>query len=199
VSLAPAAFGFRAHSGWAVMIAVAGPVGAPAVIRRQRVELAERETHGSMQPYHAAAGMNPKDAIAFLERSANSARTMAETAVRATLGELSFERYRCVGSCILLASGRPLPDLTRILGSHPLIHTAEGVFFREALNDACRNCGLPVTCVKERDLVNDASLVLRISAEEIQRRASELGKQLGPPWRQDEKLAAIAAWLVLAG
>jgi hypothetical protein len=25
-----------------------------------------------------------------------------------------------------------------------------------------------------------------------------MGKLMGPPWRQDEKLAALAAWLTLA-
>jgi hypothetical protein len=25
-----------------------------------------------------------------------------------------------------------------------------------------------------------------------------MGRSLGPPWRQDEKLATLAAWLVLA-
>ena len=36
-----AALGLRAHSGWAALVAVAGTRGAPAVIDRRRIELAD--------------------------------------------------------------------------------------------------------------------------------------------------------------
>ena len=39
---------------------------------------------------------------------------------------------------------------------------------------------------------------LGLSADELTRRLAEFGRTLGPPWRQDEKLATLAAWLALA-
>ena len=33
---------------------------------------------------------------------------------------------------------------------------------------------------------------------DLQQRIGELGRSLGPPWRQDEKLASLAAWIALA-
>ena len=84
-----------------------------------------------------------------------------------------------------------MPPLEKILASHPLLHTAEGELFRDALRAACRECGLPLTVVKERELFTRAS-------ERIERHVAAMGKGIGPPWRQDEKFAAVAAWLALA-
>lgn len=93
---------------------------------------------------------------------------------------------------LLLASGRPLPALEKVLASHALIHTAEGELFREALRAASRECGLPLAAVRERDLFARGAADLGIPET-----LAEMGRALGPPWRQDEKFAAIAAWLAL--
>jgi hypothetical protein len=97
----------------------------------------------------------------------------------------------------LLASGRPLPALESILASHALIHTAEGELFREALRAACRACGLRVIGVKERDLFTLAAADLGIPAKRIGEHVTAMGKTIGPPWRQDEKFAAVAAWMAM--
>ena len=91
-----------------------------------------------------------------------------------------------------------MPELAAILQSHALIHTAEGEFFREALVQACGHCGLPVTKVKEREVWSRAAASLRLSTASLQELIAELGRPLGPPWRQDEKLASLAGWVALA-
>src|SRR5947209_4124817 len=40
---APAVLGLRAHSGWAALVALAGPADAPQVVDRRRIEMAEGE------------------------------------------------------------------------------------------------------------------------------------------------------------
>jgi hypothetical protein len=40
---------------------------------------------------------------------------------------------------------------------------------------------------------------LKLAPDAITARLAALGKPLGPPWTQDEKLASLAAWLVLRG
>jgi len=180
------------------MVVVAGPAGAPAVIQRKLLKLADPAIHGSVQPYHAAAGLDPGEAAAFLRRCAVSTDAMAQRAMRETVDELSRQGRRAAGCCVLEASGRPLPDLAAILAAHPLIHTAEGVFFRQTIKDAAAACGLPVTGIRENQLLEKAAASLRMSTVELLRRATEMGKKAGPPWRKDDKLAAIAAWLVLA-
>jgi len=194
-----AALGFRAHSGWAALVAVSGSASAPAVILRRRLEIADSRIAGSKQPFHAAEPMEFADAQAHIRRCADSTQAMAQTAVRDAIAKLTGMGFRVDGSCILTGSGRPTGDLARTLASHPLIHTAEGEFFRNALKLACESCGVALSGVKEKELVMQAVAALRIPASELERRARELGKGIGPPWTQDQKLSAIAAWLVLAG
>lgn len=197
-SLAPAAIGLRAHSGWAILVAVAGSITNPAVILRRRIELCDREISGSVQPYHAARLMNLEAAQLFLNERAQSSRRMAREAIQTALEELDAQDRHAAASCILLCSGRITHGLAAILASHPAVHTAEGEFYREALRCGCESCGLSVSGVKERDLLTQSSAALRLPADELYRRLAALGKLIGPPWRQDEKLCALASWLLLA-
>lgn len=196
-SVARAGLAFRAHSGWAVLVAVAGSVAAPVVIHRQRIELVDPEFSGSRQPYHLAKPMKLEHAAALLDRCAATAHSMARKALQDLMGELARQHYDVAGSCILLGSGRTTTDLAAILASHPMIHTAEGEFFRQALRSACESCGLPVASVPERELLSQSAAALGLSPEQIERQASAMGKSIGPPWTRDEKLCAIAACLVL--
>ncbi len=194
-----AAVGFRAHSGWSALVAVAAGARWPVVIDRRRIELADAAIPGSMQPYHAAEPMKLKDAEACIQRSIDQARLLAQRALHAAIDELRKSGHEVAGCGILLASGRPAPALAAILASHALIHTAEGELFRDALRYASERCKLPVTAVKERDLFERAAAELRIPSGELQRRVAEMGRAIGPPWRQDQKLAALVGWLALAG
>ena len=189
-----AALAFRAHSGWAVMVALAEPVPAPQLLRRCRIELIDRD--GFAQPYHAAEKMPLAEAESFLESCSAASAALAQIAVRDAL--LKLRGYRLTGASVLLASGRPLPDLAAILRSHALIHTAEGEFYRAALRNSCESSHLRVTGIKERDLLAEASRALHRSPEDLQREIAGFGKIVGPPWRQDEKFCALAAWLLLA-
>jgi hypothetical protein len=195
-----AALGFRSHSGWAALVVIAGSPGAPdgpAVIDRRRMQTADPRISGSLQPYHAAREMQLAEAEAFLDRCGTATRRMAETAVREAVVELAGKGYTVAGACVLLGSGRSATGLAATLRSHPMIHTAEGDFFRAALKAACESCGLPVLGVKEKELVRQAAAALSIAADDLQLRVAALGKNIGPPWRQDEKLCAIAGWLAL--
>jgi hypothetical protein len=49
--------------------------------------------------------------------------------------------------------------------------------------------------VTERELLAVASKTLRIRETDLMARLTALGKPFGAPWSQDEKFAALAAWL----
>jgi hypothetical protein len=194
---ARAAVGFRVHSGWAAAVAIAGPVNAPVAIARRRIEMVDRGVSGAAQPYHAAASLSLADAERVVNNCAARAAAMAQSALAALIEELDAAGYAVMGSGLLLASGRPLPTLDRILVSHPLIHTAEGELFREALRAASRECGVRMATVKERELFERATVELGIPTDALVLRLSEMGRAMGPPWRQDERYAAMAGWLAL--
>jgi hypothetical protein len=190
--------GLRSHSGWAALVAVAGPPASPTVVDRRRIELADAAIEGSKQPYHEAEGKKPKDAERIVGRCTDSSRRLAREALWAVLDELR-RRHEVMGCALLLASGRPLPgNLHAILASHAFIHAAEGEMFRDVLVRASEHFSLPVTGVRERDVLARAAEATGVAAPELQRRVAEMGRALGPPWRQDEKLATLAAWTVLA-
>jgi hypothetical protein len=105
--------------------------------------------------------------------------------------------YRLTHYALLLASSRALPELGKILAAHPLIHTADGELFREALSFASQKYGLKELHVKERELLERAAENLRCSEDALLRRVTELGRPLGSPWSQDEKFATLVAWLAL--
>jgi hypothetical protein len=54
-----------------------------------------------------------------------------------------------------------------------------------------------VHAIREKELFGTASKALGIQEAVLKRRVAALGKVLGPPWSQDEKFAALAAWLSL--
>lgn len=192
-----ATVGFRVHSGWTALVALAVTKGAPSVLARQRVHLVKTFTYEFRQPYHTAEKMPPNKGRLFISRVQAEARRLAFRAIRDLQAGLEAQGYELARCGLLLASGRPLPRLPEILASHALIHTADGELFREALLHASARCGLETVTVKERELVAVASRALRLKPGDLTRRAAELGRPLGPPWSQDEKFASLAAWLAL--
>jgi hypothetical protein len=192
-----AAIGFRVHSGWAAVVAVCVEKGAPAVLARQRVHLVETFTYEFRQPYHTAEKMLDGQAREFISRMQAEARRLAYRAIRELTSRTQEQGVKLTRCGLLLASGRPLPALERILASHALIHTADGKLFREALLHASARCGLRDFRIKEKELLDRAGDVLRLKSAVVMRRVTELGRPFGSPWSQDEKFATIAAWLAL--
>jgi hypothetical protein len=192
-----AAVGFRVHSGWSALVTVSLENDAPTVLSRERVHLVETFSYKFRQPYHTAEKMPLEKARAFIAGVLSEAQRLATRALRSTQAELGKQGYQVERSALLLASGRTLPSLDRILLSHALIHTADGELFREALRHSSARCGLEMTCIKDRELLDSGAQTLRTNRDKLLRRLTELGCAFGSPWTQDEKYAALAAWLVL--
>ena len=85
--MAKLAIGFRAHTGWAVAVALAGPPSAPAVVDRRRLDLTDPEV--PRQAFHVAADLDAGAAEELVERATRTAETLAERAVRGLVGELA--------------------------------------------------------------------------------------------------------------
>jgi hypothetical protein len=194
-----AAIGVRMHSGWGALVAVANDAGTVEIVERRRIVVATPETPGGKQPYHFAENFELPKAATFLGIRFADSKRLALEAVREVIGELRDRQYRVIGVAVLLASGRPLPPLPKILASHALIHAAEGEFFREIFSKACEGLELPVTGIRERDLDERVRATFGKAATRMLQQVSTMGRSLGPPWTQDQKTAALAALVVLAG
>jgi len=193
-----AAVGFRVHSGWAAMVVVAVEKTEPIVLARRRLQLVRTFSYTFRQPYHTAEKMEPAEAAAFVRSVETESRELALAGIRSQQKELERPDFSLCDGALLLAAGRKLPEFQKILASHALIHTADGELFREALRRSCSGAGLALHEIAERQLLASATQRLKKRADFLNRKLTALGKSLGPPWTQDEKLSALAAWLVLA-
>src|SRR5262244_2053479 len=182
----PAALGFKAHTGWAAAVVAAGPLSSPKVVDRQRVALTESEGEQSAAVYHAASELALPEAEKLVRAAADSARRRARTAIASMISELRAKGYEAVASGIVLGGGRLPSTLEAILRSHPLVHTAEGELFRQALIGASEECGLTVTSVR-REVYDMGSKELGIRPDTLRDRVAQAGRDVGKPWGQDEK------------
>src|SRR6266568_3335884 len=116
-----ATLGFRVHSGWTALVAVCLEKGAPVVLARERVHLVETFTYEFRQPYHTAEKLLLGQARDFIERVRDEARRLAHRAIHGLQSDLQKQGIALKSCGLLLASGRPLPELEKILGSHALM------------------------------------------------------------------------------
>ena len=193
-----AAFGVRMHSGWGVLVCISGNTVAPEIVDRRRIVIIEPAMEGAKQPYHFVESLGLEEAEPHLQKCAAASKRLALRAMREMLDAVSARNYRVVGCAMLLASGRALPSLSKILASHALVHTAEGEFFRKVVREACEQCRIPVMGFRERELDERANATFGKTAARLREHISNLRKTVGSPWTQDEKTAALAGLIVCA-
>jgi hypothetical protein len=193
----PAAIGVKMHSGWGILVAVSGSLNSVEIVERRRIVITDPAIPRANQPYHYAATLSLPEAEQHLARCTTVSERLSSAAISETIEALVKRDYRVVGAAVLLASGRPLPSLPEVLGAHPLIHTAEGEFFRRVIERAFDRLKVPVTEIRERDLDRFAETVMGDASGPLQTAIAGSGSSLGPPWTKDHKLAAFAAAIVL--
>jgi hypothetical protein len=194
-----AVIGISVHSGWGIVVAIAGGRGAEEVLDRRRLVIIDPKTIGTAQPYDYVKEMEIRAAEKHLTKCATDSGRLAFEALTRLSAERRDRGLTLSVATILLSSARPLPDLEEILSSHALIHTAEGEFFRQAFRSALDSLRIPVTGIRARDLDDCAKKAFGKLAAGIHKRLDGMGRTLGAPWTKDEKTAALAAAIVLAG
>jgi len=192
-----AALGIRFHSGWAAAILVSGSADNVEVIDRRRIALCDPHIRGSKQPFHAAEPMPFGEAEVFVARCRESTEKLAAVAVDALVTTAHSRALKIAGCGVLSASGRALPSLREIVRSHARIHAAEGDFYRDAMAGGCAATHVPVLRIRERDVLRQVSDHTQLKEAEIRDRLTTIGKRLGPPWTEDQKLATLAAWIAV--
>lgn len=188
------AAGFAVHTGWAQLVLVAGDLRQPIVLDRHRVALVPDDLPGAA--YHAAQGLPLAEAERLVEK-VHAAVEATAPAVLADIDELAREDGRLVAVGISGGPPRDVPELTKVLAAHNLLHLAEGELYRGALWDAAADRGLVVAPLSTKHWAQDAAVALGTSAERVATRLAELRVDLGAPWRLDHKLATAAALAAL--
>jgi hypothetical protein len=193
-----AALGCRAHTGWAALVVVAGGVARPEVVFRGRAELGDPSGRVRRNVYHAARALEPAAAAALVEAAERIAAEQAAAALEQTLGAATDEGA-VVRSCAVVVGALPGgARLEKIVASHALTHAAEGRLYQGALLQSAEARGLDTIAIPKRSIWEQGEAALGIPGDELRYWIDQLRRDLGPPWAQDQKLAALAGWIALA-
>jgi hypothetical protein len=188
---AQAALGFRVKSGWAVAVLISGSAGSPKLRDSCEIDLSDPRDPATRQPYHAAMGR--------LETNASKLKRRTQSVRRATTKSVADLLRRCadykVRSAGLVVGSVIDPDA--IANPHIRAHALEGRLFRMTLAAALRSRGIRCGIFTERDAYATATKVLGRSVARIKDILIELGESGNGPWRAEQKLAALAAWMSL--
>ena len=177
---------------------VAGGAAQPEVVLRGRAELGDPGRRVRRNVYQAARGLEPATAAELVEAAERIAAEQAADAVERTLREASDEGA-VVRSCAVVVGTFPSgARLESILASHALAHAAEGRLYQQALLQGAAARGLDTIAVPKRSIWEQGAAAFGVPADELRHSIDELRREVGPPWAEDQKLAALAAWIALA-
>jgi len=196
----PAAIGLRAQKGGAIAVAVALEGGEPRVLFSTLLPTHTEGDRLSLEPYGVAYAMprgadgkaTPAAAAAVSEGRARQDRIAADT-LRALIDRL--DPAPTVAALLVNRAGWVTDLLDYSLGWPEHVPVAEGLAVREALRSAFRACGIASVELDEKSLIPLAADTLDLSPEEIEAQLKALGADAGKPWRKEQKLAALAAWV----
>jgi hypothetical protein len=177
---------------------VAGGVASPKVVFRGRAELGDPTRRVSRNVYQAARGLELSTAADLVEAAQHIAAERAAVALERTVRDASGEGA-LVRSCAVVVGALPsAARLESILRSHALAHAAEGHLYQAALLQGAEAQGLESFAIPKRSIWEEGESALGVATAELRDWIDRLRKEVGPPWAEDQKLAALAAWIALA-
>ena len=189
----PAALGFRVKSGWAVAVLLTGPAYSPQLCDVRRVELSDPRLPETRQPYHAAMGKLETDTTK-INRRIRLVRSIAQKSIATLIAE--YRQHGCRISRAALVVGSQI-DPGSIANPHIRAHAFEGQLFRSVLEEALQGYRIRTEVLIERDAYAQGVTKLKESNEDVRRMIQNFGRAAQGPWRAEQKLAALAAWLAL--
>jgi hypothetical protein len=188
-----AVIGLRVKSGWATAILLTGPIEAPVVRDAAVIELSDPVVPASKQPYHAGMGVARKEGPA-LDRLLASINAYSQRSLAALLNRYGTISHSLSEAALVVGSNC---DPSTITNPHIRVHAAEGRLFRTVVEQALTRSGIPSSIFVERMLLAHAAQVLRRSPAQLKEAVARLRPVAAERWRVEEKVAALAAWLLL--
>ena len=194
------ALGISTHLGWACVATVVATADFLRVIRTDRIETGKPGDAEALEPYHRAAGYEgahraaaPADPAALINRGLNRQRRHTLLQLRSLQTTLARSGHSPVVAALLVGRGRLAPSLDRVLASHAQIHIAEGLAVRESVATALAELRVTVVPIEHQTLLLRAAKTLGVDQRGIAARLRALKPEIEGAWRQEEKLAGLAA------
>jgi hypothetical protein len=200
--MVPIGLGFRALKGGGVVVGVAADGPEPRVVLSTFLATAAEGDRFSLEPYRVAAEMGRGDPAAAAAAVAEGRKRQGELAAKG-LDNLvrKLQEAGCEPAVAALLVNRAgwITDLLEYSLAWPEhVPVAEGLAVRDALRFAIRSVGVDVTELDEKSLRDLASKDLGMSPGDLDASLKALGAAVGPPWRKEQKLACLAAWVAVA-
>jgi hypothetical protein len=189
-----AALGFRVKSGWAAVVLLTDANDSPRLADSQVIDLSDPQCPETRQPYHAAFGRLETDAKKTKRRTGIVHRVTRQS-VMDLLSGYRRRGYAMTSSCLVVGSQI---DPATIANPHIRAHALEGQLFPLALEQALNAHKVRAEILVEREAYVRAVTQLKKSADEICNIAQKFRRFTDGPWRAEQKLAAVAAWVALS-
>jgi hypothetical protein len=187
------AAGFRVKSGWAAAVLLTGPIGSPALRDDRMIDLSDPRVPETRQPYHAAFGQLDTD-LKETNRRTGIVRRMTKQSITDLLSDYRRKGYSITRASLVIGSQL---DPASIANPHIRAHALEGQLFRSALEHALNALGVGTFILLERNAYDRAGARLKRSCDDVRQTIQSLGRSTEGPWRAEQKLAAVGAWLAL--
>ncbi|MGE5723386.1 MAG: hypothetical protein ACM3YM_13105 [Sphingomonadales bacterium] len=202
----PVGLGFRALKGGSVVVGVASDGNEPRVLLSSYLATAAEGDRLSLEPYHVAAeiergphGGASAQAEAAVAEGRKRQDALAVAGLEDIVGKLRSAGSAPVVAALLVNRAGWISDLlaySLAFADHPPV--AEGLAVRDALRFAFGQLGIEVAEMDEKSLHALASKDLHLESADIDARLEALGAAVGKPWRKEQKLACLAAWVAVA-
>lgn len=190
------AIGLRARTARAIVVVLGGSAESPTVVLKGEIPLVDPKLPATAQPFHQVMDLSWEQSERAVRKYVTSIERVAARALNELIQKMQATQRKVAGVGIL---GAPDRDLSRIGNSHIRAHAAEGVLFRRVLGVGAEANGLKCHTFSDRNFDEAVAVKLGAKYSRIKRSLSGLNSSVSPPWRNDEKQAAMAAWLMLHG
>lgn len=201
----PIGIGLCALRGGAVIVGVALQGGQPRVVLSSFLATFEEGDRLSLEPYILAAemprspdGHASAEAVETVRQGRQRQDQIAVDALGDIIHQMQDAGFEPVVAGLLVNRAGWITDLlahSLSAPEHPII--AEGLAVRDALRFAFGRLSLRAVELDEKSLPERASEAFGMTPAELDIRLKTLGADIGPPWRKEQKLACLAAWVAL--
>lgn len=188
-----AALGFRVKSGWAAAVLLTDSARSPQLCDVQRIDLSDPRLPETGQPYHAAMGRLETD-TRKINRRVDVVRRIAEKSIAKLLAGYRQQNFTIKRAALVVGSQI---DPASVANAHIRAHALEGQLFRSVLQESLQAHRILSDVLIERDAYARAAEQLKQSNENVRRVIQNFGRDTEAPWRAEQKLAAVAAWVAL--
>jgi hypothetical protein len=204
--MVPIGLGFRSVKGGGVVVGVVGNGSEPRVVLSTFLTTAADGDRLALEPYRVAAEMAQErhggvlaEAAAAVAEGRKRQGEMAAKGLDNIVRKLQDAGCEPVIAALLVNRAGWITDLLEYSLSWPEhVPVAEGLAVRDALRFAIGQVGIDVAEFDEKSLPDVASKKLGMSPAELDDGLKALGAAVGRPWRKEQKLACLAAWVAVA-